>query len=120
TLLHEVMRDMFRKRREKQPEAESAFKSVETLETAMGRELEAAIRKHPIDASPHRKRMMERALKDTLHEFAVREIRYAELFGATPTFFELSFGQEPEANVDDDELTQDEPRSYDPASTQKP
>jgi ATP-dependent helicase/nuclease subunit B len=117
TLLHAVMRRTMRKRAEQPPEdAADAAK----LESALVSELEGCIQDRSIDATAYRKRMMQRALKDTLKELARREVRYAGLFGATPAYFELAFGQEPGAELDDEEISAEDSRDYDPASTPEP
>jgi len=117
TVLHAVMRSAMRKRPEIPPEDAS---DPARLETVFNGELSACMLERAIDASACRKRMMERALKDTLREFARREVRYSALFGATPAWFEVAFGQEADAEPDDEEIADDERRDYDSASTSQP
>lgn len=117
TVLHAVMRKAMRKRTESPPEDAA---DTQRLESALKAELTECMRDRPIDAGEYRKRMMERGLSDTLRELARREVRYAGLFGATPAYFELSFGQEPGSEADDEEVLSDELREYDAASTAKP
>jgi ATP-dependent helicase/nuclease subunit B len=117
TLLHAVMRRAMRKRAETSPEDAA---DARKLESALSAELDACMRDRPIDATAYRKRMMQRALTDTLKELARREVRYAGLFGATPAYFELAFGQEPGAEADDEEISAEEQRDYDSASTPEP
>ncbi len=118
TLLHAVMRRTFRRRRDSL--RIDAGDEVQNLTTALTGELSECMQARAIDASPHRRRMMLRSLTDTLRELAGREIRYAGLFGASPSYFELSFGQEPDDESDDEEIAQGEERDYDSHSTQEP
>jgi len=115
TVYHAVLRRQFRQRA-KSPETPDA----EALRQALQAELEACLEDHPVDALPYRRRMMERALADALAGFAGREEIFSRLFGMTPTYFELAFGQEAEALLEDEEIAPEARRDYDPASTSQP
>ena len=97
----------------------------EELRRALLDELTRALAEHPVDAPPHRVRMMERALRDALSAFADREIRYRTVLNGTPTHYELGFGQPPDPAARDaaDEVESPDspgPSAFDPASTARP
>jgi ATP-dependent helicase/nuclease subunit B len=121
TLFHTVLRRTFRRRA-----AEDRARNTpepDALRETLHAELETCLGSHRVDASPVRRAMMERALRDALSGFSEREACYHEVFGMTPSHFELAFGTEEEpTRLDDEENTAEpeSPREYDPASTPRP
>jgi ATP-dependent helicase/DNAse subunit B len=113
TLYHAALRRHFRARQSDTPQAE-------TLQESLQAELESGLENHSVDARLYRRRMMERALKDALSGFAKREETLTGLFGLTPTYFELAFGLDEEALLEDEEIDAEARRDYDPASTARP
>lgn len=90
------------------------------MREALRRALDASLDERPVDAPRHRARMLRRALDEGLDGFVEREERYGPAFGLTPAHFELAFGLEPEAPLDDEEVEEEAARDYDPASTRRP
>jgi ATP-dependent helicase/nuclease subunit B len=109
-LFHAALRRAFRNK----PEGSDRI-STEQLGALVRQEFEACLQDQPIDAKPHIRRMMERALSDVFDGFTDREERYGAIFGFSPTFFELAFGQD-----EPDEDTEEVSRDYDPTSTPQP
>jgi len=87
TLYHTVLRRYFRKRvpNRSAPEADA-------LRDELLAELSVCLEEIGIDAPYHRRRILERFLKDALAGFAARESLFREQFELTPSHFELSFG----------------------------
>ena len=54
--------------------------------------LDDALAKKPLDAAPHRARMMARTLHDALDGFAQRDARFTPHLQTAPAHFELAFG----------------------------
>lgn len=74
-------------------------------------ELERCLEEFAVDARPHRRRLLERFLREALTGFAEREAMYAEKFGLSPTHFEISFGmsEDESRNRDHDKLSTSQP-----------
>ena len=89
-LLHGVLRRYFRKRKREQPDAPAP--DAETMQAELRALLEEALTRQPMDAAPHRARMMTRTLRDALDSFARREALFTPHLGTKPAHFELAFG----------------------------
>jgi ATP-dependent helicase/nuclease subunit B len=127
TLLHAVLRRYFRRRNtllDKPSLASDAAALFADLESILTEVLAEA----DLDASPHRRRMIERMLSESLQGFAAREHRFSAQFGMQPTHFELAFGVEalPAIRLEEDDhdrevLSETEgARIHDPASCAEP
>lgn len=81
---------------------------------AFVREMADCLNERTVDARPHRRELMERAVRGALEVCAEREERYRDLFNMTPAHFELAFGMED--TTDEDGRSRD----YDPASSPHP
>lgn len=114
-LHHTVLRRHFRARAER----EEIVNAAEMCEALLER-LQECLTERPLDARPHRARMMERALRDALCGFAEREELFRELFNLLPAYFELRFGLEEDPGQPEDEPEEGTPEECDPASTARP
>ena len=123
--LHGTLRRYFRKRNREQPNAPTP--DPELLKKELREILDAALAKKPLDAPPHRARMMTRTLHDALDGFAQREAVFTPHLQTMPAHFELAFGvatgrasiadEEREVSLD---LESGAKPTYDPASVAEP
>lgn len=86
------------------------------LKESLLRQLVDCMNERTVDARPHRRSLMERAVRSALEVCAEREERYRDLFGMSPAHFELAFGVEAPDEPEEDGRSRD----YDPASTRQP
>jgi RecB family exonuclease len=92
TLLHDVIRRCFRRRRARATREPAPTTPPLDLRSDLRRHLEEALSRQKSDISPHRLRMTQRLLFDAIDGLAEREERFTAQFGLTPSHFELSFG----------------------------
>lgn len=112
---HAVLRRHFRAR----AECEEIFSVDEMCEELLKR-LQECLTERPLDARPHRVRMMERTLQDALCGFAKREELFRKRFNLLPAYFELRFGLEADPGESEDEPAEGISEECDPASTARP
>jgi ATP-dependent helicase/nuclease subunit B len=115
TLFHSALRRGMRRQTGKEQKP-SAAEMKEQFKEEFGECLDSSV----IDARPHRRAMMKRALEDALSGFAEREERYREAFGLTAMHFELAFGMDDKEGEAPEDEEQQGSRDYDPASTIRP
>jgi ATP-dependent helicase/nuclease subunit B len=84
------------------------------LYESMVKQMVDCLNERSVDAKPHRKALMERAVRGALEVCAEREERYRDIFQMSPTHFELAFGME------DREDEEGRTRDYDAASRPDP
>ncbi len=124
-LLHGTLRRYFRRRQRETPDAPTP--DAATMQAELREILSEALTKRPIDAPPHRARMMTRTVRDALDGFAQREAVFTPHLETRPAHFELAFGiatgrasvgdEEREIALDPDNGAKP---TYDPASVAEP
>ena len=93
-LVHSVLRRYFRSRSKANKPGLRAVDTA-TVFADLKALLWASLQDARLNVGRHHIQILHRRLNDDLMGFAVREVRYAEQFGAVPSRFHLSFGRAP-------------------------